>query len=486
MPRIENSSTRRWAGLVSGPAAGFLLWLALAPLPEAQRSVGAVFALAVVWWITEPIPLPMTALAATALLVLVAGVDEDLAFGAFGDPIIALFIGSFLLARAMEVSRLGERLAWQMLARPWACGTPGRLLFTLGAIGCGVSLILSNTATTAMLLPIGLGLLGALGQSQRGSPMALAVMLLLTWGSSVAVGVPVGTPPNLIGLSLLSSAEGIRIGFLQWALFAMPITLIMLWACWVVLMRLYRVGDADLHIDLDLAHRRLSELGPVSVAERNTLIAFSVATLLWMAPDLGNLLFGADAPAAIWMTERLTLATGAVVGAFLLFVLPAGEGQRLRWREAAAIDWGTIVLFGGGIALGRAMAGSGLPETVGHAVTALIRPGALWTLTAIAVAAAILLSEIASNTASASILVPVVLGVAQVAGVSPVPPVLGVALGASLGFMMPISTPPNAIVYGSGLVPPREMMKAGLLIDLIGWAVTFLCLRLILPLIGLA
>lgn len=478
--------------LASGPLAFGLMWLALGGLPADQRSVGAVFGLTVAWWITEAFPLPVTALAATALLVLVAGVDEADAFGAFGDPIIALFIGSFLLARAMEVTGLGERVAWQILSRPWASRTPGRLLFTLGAVACAASLILSNTATTAMLLPIGLGLLGALGSIQRGSPYAVAVMLMLTWGSSVAVGIPVGTPPNLIALSLLQSSADVRISFAEWMIFAMPVTVMMLAACWLVLRRMYGVQRVTAHVDVGVAREHLAAMGRMSRAERNTSIAFVVAVTLWMMPDLSTLIWGPDSPAAQWAAERLTLGVGAVVGAFLLFALPAGpaddrgiRGGRLGWADAARIDWGTIVLFAGGIALGRAMDASGLPETVGYATTAVIGTGALWTLTAIATAAAILLSEIASNTASASILVPVVIGVAEVAGVSPVAPVLGVALGASLGFMMPVSTPPNAIVYGSGLVPPRDMMKAGLIIDLVGFAITFGCLRLILPLMGL-
>ena len=487
-PRLLSPHALR---LLSGPLAFLAMWLVLGSLPPQQRAVGAVFGLTVAWWITEAIPLPMTSLVATALLVLVADIEEDAAFGAFGDPIIALFIGSFLLARAMEVTRLGERMAWKLLGKPWASKSPGRLLFTLGAVACIASLILSNTATTAMMLPMGLGLLSALGTVERGSPYAIAVMLMLTWGSSVAVGVPVGTPPNLIALSLLDSSADIRISFVQWTLFAMPVTILMLIACWVVLMKMYKVGDEVATVDTALAEEHLAAMGPMSRAEWNTLIAFVVAVLLWIAPDIAAFIWGRDSGPGIWAAEHLTLAVGGVAGAFLLFVLPAGENadgtsRQLTWKEAAQIDWGTIILFGGGIALGRAMAASGLPETLGHATTAVIGMGALWTLTAIATAAAIFLSEIGSNTASASILVPVMIGVAEVAGVSPVAPVLGVALGASLGFMMPVSTPPNAIVYGSGLVPAREMMKAGLVIDIVGFLVTFGCLRLILPLMGLA
>ena len=182
----------------------------------------------------------------------------------------------------------------------------------------------------------------------------------------------------------------------------------------------------------------------------------------------------------------MTLAVGAVIAAFLLFVLPGnGSGSVLTWSDAAGIDWGTIILFGGGLALGRAMNSSGLAASIGSSVGQLPLAESLWGLTALAIGGAILLSEVGSNTASANILVPVVIGVANSAGLSPIAPVLGVALGASLGFMMPVSTPPNAIVYGSGLVPPREMMRAGLVIDILGFVVTWSCLRLLLPVLGL-
>lgn len=481
----EERPRRRLPALLAGPLAALLVWLLLRSLPEPQPAVAAVFSLAVAWWVTEALPLPLTALVATALLVLVAGLDERDAFGAFGDPIILLFVGSFILARAMELTRLGQRLAWHLLARTWATGTPSRLVFALGAVACALSLVLSNTATTAMLLPIGLGVLGALRCDERGTPLPLAVLLMLTWGSSVAVGVPVGTPPNLIALSLLQDVAGVRIGFLQWAAFAMPLTVIMLLVAWGLLTRMYPSGTNVGPLDGEAAREALGRLGPLSEAERSTLLAFGVTLALWMAPDLAALAWGPDAAAAQWIASRLTLAVGAIAGALLLFVLPMGSEAAFGWRRLAAIDWGTILLFGGGIALGRAMDASGLAASIGRLAVDLVGADTLWSITALAIAAAIALSEIASNTASASILLPVTIGIAEAAGVSPVPPAIGVALGASLGFMMPVSTPPNAIVYGTGLVPAREMMRAGLLLDVLGFLATFACLRLLLPLAGL-
>ncbi len=494
MGRLDRAFALAALHWAAAPTAFAAVWLLAAGLPGSQRAVAAVFAFAVAGWVAEAQPLPVTALVSAALLVVVAGRDEKTVFAAFGDPVIPLFVGSFLLARAIEATRLGERVAWGVLAWRAVGRSPSRAVLALGAVACGVSLVASNTATTAMLLPIGLGIAGALGRAERGSPLAVATLLMLTWGSSVAVGVPVGTPPNLIGLAAIEESTGIRISFVQWAAFGLPITAVMLGACWLVLRRLYHLpggatGAQTATLDPALAARRLSDLGPLTLAERSTLAAFVVALAAWLAPDVAAAVLGRSHPAAAWLLARLPLSVGAIGAAAALFVLPAERRPYravLQWTDAAHIDWGTILLFGGGIALGRAMDESGLAATIGGVAAGTFGADSLWTITALVTTAAVILSEIASNTASASILAPVAIGLAEAAGVSPIAPVLGVALGASLGFMMPVSTPPNAIVYGSGLVPQREMMRAGLVIDIVGLVVTLVGLRLILPLLGLA
>jgi sodium-dependent dicarboxylate transporter 2/3/5 len=225
--------------------------------------------------------------------------------------------------------------------------------------------------------------------------------------------------------------------------------------------------------------------GPLGRGEKSTLAAFVVAAALWTLPDLMGMLPG-TLPLRGALVSRLPLSVGAIVAAFMLFVLPGDDGRPvLPWRTAAAIDWGAILLFGGGLALGHALTDTGLAEATGRGILALIGSGSTWVVTAIAIACAIALSEVASNTVAATVLVPVVVGLAESAAISPVAPILGVAIGASLGFMMPVSTPPNAIVYGSGLVPARDMMRAGLVIDGLGFIVTWLVLRLLLPPLGL-
>lgn len=461
-----------------------LAWWLLRPYSLQQQMVGAVFAATVALWITETMPHAMTALISTSALVLLAGIDEKKAFGAYGDPIIPLFIGSFILAKAMEKSGLSDRFAWLILSQKWATRSPSGLLLALGVLTCFISLFVSNTATTAMFLPIGISMLAVLpGEKAKFS---IGVMLMLTWGSSVAVGVPVGTPPNLIAIAQIASEAGVKIGFGQWMLFAMPITVAMVVGAWLVLRLMYAGNAPDTSLAQGIASSRYRDLGPMSARERNALIAFIVAFVLWVLPDAFGAVRGSETSEAKWLLAHLPASVAALAAAALLFVLPApAEEDRLTWRTAATIDWGTILLFGGGIALGQAMFSSGLAKELGELAANASGAHTLWAITALCTAVAILLSELASNTASATTLLPVAIGLAQGAGVSPIAPALGVGIGASMGFMLPVSTAPNAIVYSSGLVPSKEMMKAGILIDVIGFLVIMLGLWLILPRMGL-
>lgn len=472
---------------------GLVVFGLLRSLPGQQAVIGGIFAFTVALWVTEALPVTVTALLSSAALVVVGGLDEKSVFAAYGDVLVPLFVGSFILAKAMELTGLSERFAWLILRTKWATRSSSALLLALGIVGCTLSLFVSNTATTAMLLPIGISLLRTLKVHERGAHFAIATMLMLTWSSSVAVGVPVGTPPNLIGIGLIQEATGQSIGFVQWMGFAMPITAVMLVSSWLVLRTIYRDSPPTIIGAKDVANEGLERLGAFAPSERNTLIAFFVALGLWIAPDLTGFMANmATGETPLWAKElssRVTPAVAALVAATLLFVLPATDrshGRTLSWKEAGSIDWGVIFLFGGGIALGQAMFKSGLAESLGKAAAQATGAHTLWAITALAIAAAIVLSELASNTAAATTLVPVAIGIAEGAGVSPIPPALGAALGASLGFMLPVSTAPNAIVYSSGLVPPREMMRAGLAIDVVGFFATFLCLRVVLPWMGLA
>ncbi len=468
---------------------GASVWLLAGPLDLAQRMTAALFAATVVLWITEAVPLAVTSFLGTTLLVATGTMSAGAAFGVFGDPIILLFIGSFILARAMEESRLDKRIAYFILARRWATRSASALLFWLGTIACVISLFVSNTATTAMLLPIGLTILKALRHDQTESRVAWSYMLMLTWGSSIAVGTIVGTPPNVIGVGLIREATGVSINFVQWGLFAMPITALMLVIAWFALSRWGGEAAPDSAAAHEAAKSELARLGPFRGAERATMGAFFLTLFLWMLPGTLEYVLGADSLTARLAMERVPESVAALAGAILLFLLPCRDTPSRRaitWDQAVRIDWGTVILFAGGLALGKAAFETGLAARLGHSMAALMGVSDVWAITALAIFLAILLSELASNTASATTLVPVVIALAEGAGVNPIPPALGAIIGANLGFMLPVSTAPNAIVYSSGLLPARVLMRTGLLFDVVGFAVTWTCLRLMLPPLGLA
>jgi solute carrier family 13 (sodium-dependent dicarboxylate transporter), member 2/3/5 len=467
--------------------AFLLFWFLLSGLEPPQRAVGAVFAAAAVLWVSEALPLAVTALMSTVALVVLGVAPPREIFSSYGDPIIFLFLGSFLLAKSMTTSGLDRRLAFLLLRHEWATRSPGRVMLSMGLIACTISLFVSNTAVTAMLLPIGLSVLRVMGEDDRQRPFSTGLLLMVAWGSTIAVGTILSTPPNLIGVSHIERVTGLRIGFVDWMLFAMPITLVMLFATWLVLMALYGRGARRASGTASLARAELMSMGRLTAPERNTMIAFSTALALWLAPAVLQATHGREHVVAVWANDRITTPVAALVGAFMLFLLRVpGGAPTLKWERAATIDWGTILLFGGGIALGRAMFDTGLASLAGTSLANLTGVSTLWGVTGLSALLSTTVSELASNTASATTIVPVSIGLAESAGVSVIAPALGATLGASLGFTLPVSTPPNAIVYSSGLVKPSQMMAAGLIMDVVGFATVMLVLRYALTAMGLA
>jgi sodium-dependent dicarboxylate transporter 2/3/5 len=474
--------------MIASVAAAALVYLLLPSLDGRSRTVAAIFTAAVILWITEALPLAVTALLSTTVLVVTGSLPFKDAFGVYGDQIILLFVGSFILAKSMENCGLDRRIAFWLLSRPLATRSASALILSIGSIACLISLFVSNTATTAMLLPIGLTILKSVIGELRGHPLSTGILLMLTWGSSIAVGTIIGTPPNVIGVGLIAQATGQRINFVQWAAFGMPITIAMLVIAWLQLRSMGRIEPPDTRKAGEHAREQLAQLGPLRQSERGTLIAFFAALALWILPGVMEYGLGSSSPVAKMWIDRFPEAVAALVGASLLFVLPARDTESKRvmtWPQATRIDWGTILLFAGGMALGKAAFDSGLAKTVGTQAATALGLTDVWAITGLSILLAIALSELASNTASATTMVPVAIAIAQGAHVSPIAPALGAIIGANLGFMLPISTAPNAIVYSSGLLPARTMMRHGLLFDVIGFFVTWGSLRLVLPMIGL-
>jgi solute carrier family 13 (sodium-dependent dicarboxylate transporter), member 2/3/5 len=471
---------RRTVGLILAPIVFlFVLWLPLGLAAPAQRT-GAILALVVVLWVTEALPLAATALLGPVLAVIMQVAPARQALAPFADPIVFLFIGGFILAQAMFVHGVDRRIAYSALSLRIVGTSAGRMLLAYGGVCTALSMWISNTACTAMMFPIGLSIVAHLARSGAAHPaqvrqFALAMMLMTAFGASIGgIGTPVGTPPNLIGVGMLDKLVGVDVSFFQWMALGVPVVTI-LFAClmvqfYVSSVRGLRVGEGS----TEVVRQELQRLGRLSRGERNVLLAFGITVALWVAPGVLAIAGLERSSLAAAYAAAMPESIAALVGALLLFVLPVDWRARrftITWQEAAKIDWAVVLLYGGGLAMGELAFQTGLAEAMGEAATSWLPTQSSLALTIMFTAAAIVLSETASNTASANMVIPISIAVAQAAGVRPIEPVLGATLGASMGFMMPISTPPNAIVYSSGYVPIGQMMRHGLILDVVGFVV---------------
>lgn len=483
---------RKLVGLALGPLL-FILALTLPVLrvDAPARKVLAVFFLAAAWWVTEALPIPVTALLIPVLFTALGVCGAEEAFAPLANPVIFLFLGSFILARAMSLHGLDRRLALGLISRKSVRGSRSRMLLAFGLVSAGLSLWLSNTATAAMMLPIALGVLSALPKEGEGvgkRSFSVALLLMTAYAASVGgVGTPVGSPPNLITIAMLDRLAGVRVSFFQWMVLASLVALPMMAVLYFLLKP--RTGKDPASSSPPVLFASQAEPGPLSRAEKNVLISFGLTVTLWVLPGFLALVFGPECRTAVWLQKTLPESSAALLGAGLLFLLPVSfrEGRfTIGLGEALKVDWGTLLLFGGGLSLGTQMFKSGLAEEIGSAFLGIggrSVGGPLLTL--LAVALSIFLTEVVSNTAAANMVIPVVIAVCGASGIDPLAPVVGSGLACSFAFMMPVATPPNAIVYGSGCIPLTRMVRVGLWLNILGIAVIWTGVCVLAPLLGL-
>jgi solute carrier family 13 (sodium-dependent dicarboxylate transporter), member 2/3/5 len=492
---------RQRSGFILAPLLFvFVLMWPMPELSQAAHRLAAIAAFTATLWITEVIPMPAAALLGPALCVLFGVAPVKTVFAPFADPVVFLFIGSFIIAQAMFTHGLDRRIAVSVLSSKWVGPRPGRILFAFAAVTLFVSMWLSNTATTAMMYPIGLSLIAALSKSDPSDkgksvrPYAISMLLLCAYASSLGgLGTPVGTPPNLIGLGMIQSATSVRISFFHWMLITAPAILLLFAFLMLTTGRSWSKKSLHLEHFHDWIHLEKKRLGVMSRGEKNTTIVFGVIVALWIIPGITGFILGSESTMAVFLNEHLPESVAALVGTMLLFLLPVEWSKRtftMNWREAAKIDWGTILLFGGGLSLGTLMFSTGLAETAGRAVQEWTGARSVPAMTFLFTGVGILLSEFSSNTAAANVLIPIAIGMAKASGVNPLLPALGACLGVSMGFMFPVSTPPNAIVYGSGMIPITRMIRYGIIMDLAAAVIMPLVILwwapFVLPELGLA
>jgi solute carrier family 13 (sodium-dependent dicarboxylate transporter), member 2/3/5 len=482
-PLDAGTLAARAAGLWAGPAAALLLLLLPLPLEPLARRTAAVAALMAVWWLTEAVPIAATALVPLVLFPLLGILAPAQAAAPYANPVVFLFLGGFLLALAMQRWGLHRRIALAIVARVGE--SPDRLVLGFMIATAFLSMWISNTATAAMMVPIGIALCDLLrGDPDAPFPFGTAIMLGIAYAATIGgVGTLIGTPPNAVFAAAASELLGRTIGFAEWLVVGLPVVLVLLPLTWLLLVRvLYRPGPLrDGAAGLLAAER--AGLGPMQRGERITAAVFVFMAAGWLLREPKA--FGAlTVPGITTFAPGIEDATIAIAGALLLFLLPAAPGVRtLDWDDTRELPWGVLLLFGGGLSLARAFETSGLATSITQAVTVLAGAPA-WLLLLATATLFLLLSELASNTAVAAMAMPILAATAVGMGVPALPLMAVGALAASCAFMLPVGTPPNAIVFGSGQVTIRQMAGAGIWLNLLALLIVTLAGIWLAPALG--
>jgi solute carrier family 13 (sodium-dependent dicarboxylate transporter), member 2/3/5 len=467
-------------------------------LPGNQQSMLGVLVVVVLLWITEPVPIPVTALIGIAgMVVLGVGTPAEV-YGSFGSATVFLVIGAFLLARAMTVHGLDHRFALKVLSFPGIGNSTYRTAGAFGVVACVLSIFVSASATAAMLLPIGIGVVNTIGDLiQKQNPeiktnrtkFACLLMLSIAYGASIgSILTPITGIANVIGRGTIETMTGYKVELFDWVAMSGPYLLVMGAVMWVALVLVNRPEVKKIQGGQEYFRLHYAHLGAMTRAERNVLIVFIITVTLWVLPSLATTL-GLETGWIGAVTDRLNEGSVVVLTAALLFFLPRGDGsgnKTLTWPEATKIDWGTVILVGVGLTIGAMMNKTGLAETLGEALASATGVHSTWLLCLIAIVMALLISETTSNTASVGIVVPIIIPIAIAIGVDPIIPAIAGVFAANAGAMLPVSTPPNAIVYGSGFVPMKKMIATGIFVDIVCVPLLFLAVFGIGSLLGLS
>jgi solute carrier family 13 (sodium-dependent dicarboxylate transporter), member 2/3/5 len=495
----RRATRRARLGRLLGPVAAVLVHQLLAAadtgLSDGGRATAAVAVLMAIWWVTEALPLAVTSLVPIVALPLTGAADLEAATSPYASPLIFLFLGGFVLAVAMQRWGLHRRIA---LLTVRAVGTrPRQLVGGFMLATAFLSMWVSNTATTVMMLPIGVSVLALLAKrveeipdvedhddltGEGASRMATALMLGIAYAASIgSLSTIIGTPPNAFLVGYLRQ-QGIEIGFGEWMLFALPLSAVFLVLTWLLLTRwLYRPEIDEIPGGRELIQRELDALGAVSRGERLVAIVFASTAAAWIA---NSVLSGVLEGTALGALDDAMIAVAAAI---VLFVVPVDARRGtflLDWEAAKELPWGVLLLFGGGLSLAAAVTANGVDAFIGQQFRGLAGVP-LWVLVGVVALVIVWMTELTSNTATAAALVPIIGGVAVVLGLDPMVLAVPAALAATCAFALPVATPPNAIVFGSGHVTVAQMARAGVVLNVLATVlITVFVVTLVGPILG--
>lgn len=468
----------RWVKIIAGPLA-FLVLLVYsyyAPNPMVVRTLG-VAAWLVIWWVTEAVPIGVTSLLPIILLPAIGNDNIQQVASSYGDPVIFLFLGGFIIAIAMEKWNLHKRLALTIL-KITGTNANGIVLGFLIATAF-ISMWISNTATTVMMLPIGISVIKLVDDTlemDKTNPkgfrnFASSIMIGIAYAASIGgLGTIIGTPPNMVMTGFMKKLANFDMPFLDWMVAAVPLVVVMIAATYFVMTRLVlRNNLGRLEKTAGLISDELTLLGKISRDQLVVILVFSFTVTLWVLRVQINKLVGA---------ELLHDATIALIGGLLFFAVPSATkpGNILNWEDLDKLPWKILLLFGGGIALAGGVENVGIIKTVGDTLAGIDGIDAYVMVTLLA-AAGVFMSEIMGNIALATVYIPVAMAIGSSLGQSPVLFAIPVAMATSFGFMLPIATPPNAIAYGSGYINSKDMLKVGFILNIAGIVLIYFAAR---------
>lgn len=500
----SRSARTIWTLRAAGIVGAVLVWLALGAsegLPPDARWVAAVATLMAIWWMTEAIPLAATSLLPIVLIPALTERTVAQTTAPYASSIVFLFLGGFLIAIAMEKWNLHRRVALLTLSRVGV--EPTRIVLGLMLATGFLSMWVSNTATTLMMLPIGLSVLALVSERSAGGHDAAQVggahhrpghvepvrdenlrrfgvclVLAIAWSATMGgLGTLLGSPPNAIVAGYAADELGRRIGFLEWMMLGTPLAFTFILIGWVLMTRvLYRFSIAEIPGGRQMLEDEIRKLGPVSQGEKMVMIVFGAAAFLWVVPGVLSSIPGLGDDLG-WFGDLDDTAI-AIAAGIAMFLMP-GRGRTemvLTWKDAEdGLPWGVLLLFGGGLSLAGAVAATGLDGWFGEQVTGL---GTLPIVLLVAAITAIVLflTEITSNTATAATFIPVLGGVAIGIDADAMTLLIPAAFAATCAFMLPVGTPPNAIVFGTGAVTIAQMARGGVVLNAVGIVlITFFC-----------